>query len=436
MRKEIRRIIMFCAILTVGILLLSFDITFLQLLLLIVAIAVLMPFLLGLVTIAEIRDGFASFKENRLTKIGFLKKLDEIRLFEKKGAAKPAPPPQKAPVPATPKPPAGEQKSRVPFASQVRSLLSSFGSLGTVIKERTKRERKVSEINKMLDGTVTEKVGTKKPAAAPEKETSLPAPPGGAGPAAPDETDPFLSLSGDEFDAGLLDGLDEMEEGGGAPSAGPGPGEMPADEGLPAPELSVPSAGADESSAELDAAANEILRAAGADEGLDAFSGLESPDGSGADSELGDLDNISLDEIDMDVDLGEEGAGEGETAGAGPPAGAPAAAPAGEAEAVKTAWIPSDAPKDADLAQDQIGTQSDMAAFAGGASGTDEDLLSSIASDVKTTVKQKDISLLRELKDFKAPATQIEGELSDMYKRLNAVRQKKDAPDTSTNEIK
>ena len=49
-----------------------------------------------------------------------------------------------------------------------------------------------------------------------------------------------------------------------------------------------------------------------------------------------------------------------------------------------------------------------MASFAGGASGTDEDLLSSLASDVKHVAKEQNISLLRDLKDFKAPATAIE----------------------------
>ncbi len=87
--------------------------------------------------------------------------------------------------------------------------------------------------------------------------------------------------------------------------------------------------------------------------------------------------------------------------------------------AVKTAWIPSDAPKNADLSADQISTQSDMASFAGGASGTDEDLLSSISSDVKRVEKKDDLSLLRELKDFRAPASDIESELSDMYTKLN-----------------
>ena len=61
-----------------------------------------------------------------------------------------------------------------------------------------------------------------------------------------------------------------------------------------------------------------------------------------------------------------------------------------------------------------------MASFAGGATGTDEDLLSSISSDVKHVAKKKDFSLLRELKDFKAPASDIESELSDMYAKLKA----------------
>jgi hypothetical protein len=62
-----------------------------------------------------------------------------------------------------------------------------------------------------------------------------------------------------------------------------------------------------------------------------------------------------------------------------------------------------------------------MAAFSEGASGSDADLLSSLASDVKAVKKDKDLSLLRELKDFKAPAVEIENELSEMYVRMNAI---------------
>lgn len=445
MRKEIRRIVLFCTILTVGLLVIALDVTFIQLLAIIFAMAILLPFLLGLITIDEIRSAFSEFKEQRLKKISILKKLDEIKFFEKKAGPKPELPPRPASIPA-PKPAqqpdqgTGSARS-LPFSAQIGSFVASIKSLGAVIQEKTRRERKVSDINKMLDTAVSTKAD--KPAApstpaAPAAGASLPAP-GGAGAAVVDETDPFLSLSGDDFDTGLLDGLDD-EEGGlspAEPSAGPGsaPSEAApaADSGLPEPELSSPTD-------DLDAAANDILKAHGGDEGLDAFSGLES--GGDTDSDLGDLDNISLDDVDLDAELDEEGMDDGGAAAeepAAPPAPAPAAAPAaGEPPgAVKTAWIPSDAPKDTDMMQqDQIGTQADMASFAGGASGSDEDLLSSIASDVKTTVKQKDLSLLRELKDFKAPADQIEKELTDMYQKMSAPGKPKDKSPPPANEIK
>lgn len=88
------------------------------------------------------------------------------------------------------------------------------------------------------------------------------------------------------------------------------------------------------------------------------------------------------------------------------------------------------------MGEDQIGTQADMAAFASSSGGSDEDLLSSIASDVKRTVKEKDVSLLRELKDFKAPADQIERELADMYQKMSVIQKPKPKDDTPTNGIK
>jgi hypothetical protein len=97
---------------------------------------------------------------------------------------------------------------------------------------------------------------------------------------------------------------------------------------------------------------------------------------------------------------------------------------------VKTAWIPSPAPEEAGGMEDQISTLSDMAKFSGGASASDEDMLSSLASDIKRVIKEKDVSLLRDLKDFKAPATDIENELTEMSDRLKAStgRKKKGVP--------
>jgi septal ring factor EnvC (AmiA/AmiB activator) len=63
-----------------------------------------------------------------------------------------------------------------------------------------------------------------------------------------------------------------------------------------------------------------------------------------------------------------------------------------------------------------------MSSFAAGtATGSDEDMLSSLASDIKHVKKETDLSLLRELKDFKAPATEIEKDLMDISEQLNAL---------------
>jgi hypothetical protein len=430
MRKEIRRIVMFCTILTVGLLLLFIDVTFIQLLLLVVAIAVILPFLLGLVTIAEIRTAADTFKEQKLKKISILKKLDDIKLFEKKAPqkspaptakspAKPEVTPQKAPV-------AGKSGSgsKFPFSSQIDSIVSSMRSLITVIQVRSKSERKETDINRMLDKTVSEKVekGTAPVAAAQPGNSALPAPGGGAS----GDEDPFLSLSGDDFDTGLLDGLDDMDTG--SPVA------------MPSPETDLTQPVMPEGpSSELDDAAMDILKAHGADEGLEELGSLETGGGV-SDTDFGELDNLSLDDMDLDAELDGEEISGGSEAPAAPPSasnGADVPRPPGDASspAVKTAWIPSDAPKGADQ-EDSIGTQSDMASFAGGATGTDEDLLSSISSDVKRSVKEKDTSLLRELKDFKAPADEIEKELNDMYQRMNIVQKPKETTPPATNGVK
>ncbi len=123
------------------------------------------------------------------------------------------------------------------------------------------------------------------------------------------------------------------------------------------------------------------------------------------DAGFGDLDNLSLDDVALD-EVADDAAPPATPATGTPGTQAPApasAAPPAESSAIKTAWIPSDAPKGADQPEDQLGVQSDMASFAGGAAGTDEDLLSSIASDVKTVKKEKDVSLLQGTQGFQSP---------------------------------
>jgi Ca2+/Na+ antiporter len=409
MKESIRRIVMLCTILTFGLILIFFDVTLVQLFLMMVVLVIVLPFLLGIARVAEVRTALQKMK-----KTGILKRLDEMKFFEKSTAPKV----QKA-LPKTGKAPQKPAKTGAPKAAEkkgglgthLKSMVSSLGSLGSILKERSKRQKKVEDINKMLDRTVTEKV-TRSPAPAETPgragggSGSLPAP-GGAG--SKDGADPFLSLSNDEFDDGLLDGLlDGLDDGSPllehVSAAALEPGSEPAST-LPEPELSMPSVEGG-AGAPADAAA-----------GAGGFSGPEG--GDAMDAEFGDLDNLSLDDVELDEDTdvtATPAAALAETSG--PATTAPAAAPPADSSAIKTAWIPSDAPRGADQPEDQLGMQSDMASFAGGAGGTDEDLLSSIASDVKHVKTDKDVSLLRELKDFKAPASEIEDELQTMYQKI------------------
>jgi hypothetical protein len=410
MRENLKKPLLFAVIVIVGSILVLFDIPLLLLIPLVILVGFATLLALGSITVAEIRGSIAG-----LGRSGILKRLNDIKFFEKTPAGKPVP--KAATVKEAPKARA-DKEAKPGLVSHISSFFTSLGSLGSVLQQRKGQEKKVEDINKLLDKTVREKVTVPPPAA------GAPALPGTGSAAAAktlDMDDPFMSLSGDEFDEGLLEGLDD--DGGLAaapPAPGAGPGTPEPSAGAAGPDLPPPTL-------DIDAAAGDILKGAGGD--LEEFSGLESGDLN--DEDFGDLDSLSLDDIELE--------GEADTGAApasvpdSPPSEmpAPSPAPAADSGAVKTAWIPSDAPKDAGEQQDEIATQADMAAFAGG-SGGDEDLLSSIASDVKHVKKEQDLSLLRELRDFRAEAAEIETELTGVFERMNQpqLARKKNPPAT------
>jgi len=418
MKESLRKPLLFMVIVVVGSVLVLFDIPLLLLLPLLLLVGFGTLLALGSITIPEIRGVIAG-----LGKTGVLKRLNDIKFFEKKPAGA-----KQVPLQAVPKKDAipekkKEREEKPGLAAHISTFFSSIGSLASVLKQKSRQGKKVEDIDKLLDKTVSEKVSTPPPAG-----TAPVFPSGGGGTSTGkglDMDDPFMSLSGDEFDEGLLDGLGDDA---GVSTSAPAPGEEavfnPADfpdletDGLdlPGPAPAVSTAGGT-----TPADAGESAGGGG----LEEFSGLDGGDLS--DTDFGDLDGLSLDDIEPDADPSSTPGAASAAPAASPdtPAQpAAAAAPAADSNAVKTAWIPSDAPKDAGEMEDDVSTQADMAAFAGG-SGGDEDLLSSIASDVKHVKKEQDLSLLRELKDFRAPAAEIEKELGGMYDRMNLAQQTK-----------
>jgi len=412
MKESLRRVILFTVIVITGSVMILFDVPLILLIPLILAVGFVILLLLGAITVADIRTVFTKKKVKNPDKISLIQRLNEMKFFEKKPVQpekKPASPNKKQEVTKS-------AANKTGTGSHLRLFFTSLGSLRTVLKERSKHAKKVEHIDELLDKAVSEKVKSSALASAANGvDTKIPLSGSGGGPGLKErekDQDPFLSLSGDEFDVSLLDGLDDQETPRSSPSGQiPTPGTPVTGSTLTINEPEIPMPSLDISSE-----ADDILK--NNDGSLEEFKGLEG--GESIDQDFGDLDNVNLDDIDLDVGMEEETPSA--TGSSSSPAEDPRPFPSTDASTVvKTDWIASDAPKGADLQGDEISTHADMASFAGGASGSDEDLLSSLASDVKHVTKEKNISLLRDLKDFKAPATDIENELKDMYETMKAV---------------
>jgi len=413
MKESLRRIILFAVIVITGSVMILFDVPLIFLIPLILVVGFIVLLLLGTITVADIRGAFTRKKTKNVKKISLIQRLNDMKFFEKKpvkpGTTLAAPEKKNNQPKSNGKSPlTAVSTAKKPGAvSHLRSFFTSLGSLRSILKERSKQAKKVEHIDELLDKAVSEKVERSALTTAGKGiDIKTPSPGSAAGPAIKDrenEQDPFLSLSGDEFDPSLLDGINDPESPGSA-SFGQIPESGAKSTGstitMSEPEIPLPSL-------DIDSEADSILKNSEMD--LEEFSGLEGV--KSMDQDFSDLDNVNLDDIDLDVDLEEE---------IPPSEGAPASPAESKKVTVNADWIASDAPKGADLPGKQVSADKDMASFAGGASGSDADMLSSLASDVKYVAKEQNLSLLRDLKDFKAPASEIEKELQYVHDWMKA----------------
>ncbi|HNX17340.1 MAG TPA: hypothetical protein PKM50_03315 [Methanoregula sp.] len=399
MKDNIRRLVLFTVIVGFGSLLIFVNIPLIYLLPLIMVVGFFLLILLGSITVSDIKNAFFKLSLKNLREKPILKKLDSIKFFEKKTPGKADIGKKKAKETI----PAKKAEKTSGIRHHLSLLASSIKSIGKILTERKKQVKKPEEINKLLERTIAEKVskGSALEGAAKITPSSGVRGAGGALSAAGGESDPFLSLSDEELGTDLLDGLEEsasqktLGDTSALPDVGPG---------LSVPELEIPALPA-ESADEVGA----ILEA-NPDTGSEEFESLSG--GEAIDESLSDLDSINLE----DVDLGDDSAVQEPAAPATVPA---ATSPAKGSEDLipATPITPLAEPASPEEAE-----QTDMSAFAAGtAPGSDEDMLSSLAADIKQVKKEADVSLLRELKDFKAPATDIETDLKDIAEQLNAL---------------
>jgi hypothetical protein len=397
MKERLRRIILFAIIVITGSVMILMDIPLILLIPLIFSTGFVALMVVGGITVSDISSIFKRPEFEHLKKIPILKRLDEIRFFEK---------------------PPGQRGRKIVFrlregygsgtakktspASQVRSLLSSFSSLGTVIREQKRHQRKVEHINELLDKTVSEKVkGSALAGAAKDGGAGTAILTGSDSPGLKEQEkdqDPFMSLSRDEFDISLLDSLEDAEP---LQPSQPGQGASPSvivrpDLAISEPDIPLPSLDID-----LD---DRILLEK--ESGLEEFSGLEGIES--VDLDFKDLD--TMDFTDGDDNIVTEN---------GVPETVLSVNPSSHEENgalwLKNDRISSDGSSDA---RDREPPGSEISSPVREATHLYEDLLSSLASDVRYVKKERDLSLLRELKDFKAPANEIDNELKETYERL------------------
>ena len=425
MKETTHRLVLFAVIVGTGSVLIFVDIPLIYLLPLIMAVGFLLLVLLGSITVAEIKNALSIQTFKRIRQQSSLKQPDSVNLPGKKISPQKDAGGKKAGKNAPAKP--AEKTNGI--RHHLSLLASSIKSFGKILSGRKKTAKKTEEINKLLEHTITEKVyrGSVPGTAAGVPSASGSNRGGAVGAMQTEngiETDPFLSLSGEELETGLLDDLDEPEP---AEYSQTGPAPAGADSSLSLTDLEMPVL-PDDTAADAEA----ILKANadnGSDE-LNGFDGVEAVDGT-----LEDLDSINLDDIDL-----------GDDSGGLEPAPPVPALPSDDSAPGSNGLIPATAiTQTGGLGSSAQGSQSDISsdtakwssqgslltvnieddhsnisAFAAGtAPGSDEDMLSSLATDIKHVKKERDLSLLRELKDFKAPATDIEKELLEMSEQLN-----------------
>src|SRR5208337_1857043 len=86
MKENIRRLVLFAAIVGIGSVLIFVDIPLLYLLPLIIIVGFFLLVLLGSITVTDIKNAVSKLSLKNLRELPLLKRLDSIKLFEKKNA--------------------------------------------------------------------------------------------------------------------------------------------------------------------------------------------------------------------------------------------------------------------------------------------------------------------------------------------------------------
>src|SRR5271157_5143566 len=154
MKDSLRRMVLFITIVGIGSAMIFVDIPLVYMLLLIVAVGFILLLLLGTITVAEIKNAFSTISPEKLRKRTFFGKPG-LPLKSEKKPSTPKNAGEKKDKKTAPKKPA---ESSGGIRAHMSLLVSSMGSLGKILTDRSKPRKKVEDIDKLLEHTITEKV--------------------------------------------------------------------------------------------------------------------------------------------------------------------------------------------------------------------------------------------------------------------------------------
>ena len=158
MKESLRRVILFAVIVVTGSVMILFDVPLIFLIPLIVATGVIILFLLGAVTVADIKSVFVKTTSQKPKKAGIIQRLNEMKFFEKKPAQ--AAQPEKKTVSVERKEETQKNAAKTGAGAHLRSFFSSAGPLGTIFNKRSKQERKSEPQKSVVLKTILLKMKT------------------------------------------------------------------------------------------------------------------------------------------------------------------------------------------------------------------------------------------------------------------------------------
>ncbi|MEI7434880.1 MAG: hypothetical protein WCJ93_11575 [Methanomicrobiales archaeon] len=412
MKDSVRRILLFTVILIAGLVLVLFDLPAIFLVLVVIALAVLVLLINGSIKIPKLKVPKISFSSKK----GEKKSVKEQKppVTTKPAKEKSGKKPGSGTKTATDKKPGKKTQGRF---STIRDAFSSMGQAFTVIagdigkarKPATAKQRDKNKLDQMLDQSVQGRA----PDIRSLKEANPEIIPSGK----QSVSDPFSTLVKEQMNTELLDSVGPDDDMGDLSSLNDLDlgADMSGAFGDDISNLDI-SLDTDEGiTIDDDSDNDEVASILAANMGdLDPGDEGEKDPLSG-EMDMGGLEDLDVNSIDLDQELGDPDNPDNTESRTSPPPdkSPPASAPkpaSSSASPMGGSPFASAPSSKMDTPEKPKDMSDSMMAFSSG-KGMDDDLMASLKSDASGVKKDTNAPLLRDLKDVKVPAADLEKEL-------------------------